>query len=152
MNMPSTVTVSTVSIRAKPDAVWSALTEPEHIKAWQYGADLETTWQAGSPIRFTATWREGDREHSFAQWGTVLTYDPPRSLSYTLFAPRPDLADIPENYFTMTYALERAGDETIVTLSMHDPRPTSRVATGDYDDNGILAALATCALALAETS
>jgi hypothetical protein len=55
----------------------------------------------GSPIRFTSEW-EGK---TFEQWGIVLDVEFPSCLSYSLFAPRPDLEDKPENYFAMTYTL-----------------------------------------------
>ena len=93
---------------ASPEAVWTALTEPEFVERWQYGSVLVTDWSVGGPIRFTTKW-EGQ---TLEQWGTVLAFQPPTMVRYSLFAPRPDLADVPENYFTMTYELVRDGDVT----------------------------------------
>lgn len=77
--------------------MWAALTDPVHVKRWQYGSTLLTTWAIGSTIRFAS---EGE-DQTFEQWGTVLAFDPPSQLRYSLFAPRPDLEDRLENYFTM---------------------------------------------------
>jgi len=52
-------------------------------------------WYAHS---FHAEWN-GQR---FEQWGRVIAFNPRVSLKYSLFAPRPDLTDSPENYFFMT--------------------------------------------------
>lgn len=114
------------------------VTEPSYVKQWQYGSDLSTDWAAGCPIRFTSEW-EGQ---IFEQWGTVLEVDPPVMLRYSLFAPRPDLVDRAENYFTMTYTLAEDAGATILTITQEDPRP----GTGEPDesaeaDNPVLAAL-----------
>ena len=39
-----------VQVSASPDQVWQALTEPEQIKAYFFGAEVDTTWAPGSPI------------------------------------------------------------------------------------------------------
>ena len=95
------------------------LTDPAHVRQWQYGSVLETDWSPGSPIRFTAEW-DGQR---FEQWGTVLAFDPPVELRYSLFAPRPDLEDRPENHFTMTYRLAAESGGTTLTIVQQDSRP-----------------------------
>ncbi len=116
--MTSTST-SSIDIRASAERVWFALTNAEQVPQWQYGSQLLTDWSVGGPIRFVSRW-EGQ---VFEQWGTVLEFRPLESLSYTLFAPRPGLADLPENYFVMTYALEQLGDRTRVSITQEDPRP-----------------------------
>jgi uncharacterized protein YndB with AHSA1/START domain len=110
---------SSIEIKATATEVWHALTNPEMIKQWQYGSVLETTWEPGTPIRFTAEWN-GQR---FEQWGRVIEVIPPVSLQYTLFAPRPDLDDRPENYFLMSYRLEEREGKTLLAITQDDPRP-----------------------------
>jgi uncharacterized protein YndB with AHSA1/START domain len=119
--------ISTVTITAAPEAVWTALTVPAYVAKWQYGSVLATDWRVGHSIRFTTEW-EGQ---VFEQWGTVLSFDEPTKLHYSLFAPQPGLEDTPENYFTMTYELARAGDSTTVTITQEDPR-----VRDEPDDNG----------------
>lgn len=126
---------------AAPEAVWTALTVPALVARWQYGSVLATDWRVGGPLRFTTEW-EGQ---IFEQWGTVLSFDEPTQLHYSLFAPRPGLADVPENYFTMTYALAREGDATTVTITHDDPRVSDEPDSGGENDgaesNPVLVAL-----------
>ena len=132
-------TVSRVHVDAPREAVWAVLTEPEHVRAWQYGSELITDWSLGAPIRFVAQWQG----QTFEQWGTVLGFEPQTRLSYSLFAPRPGLADLPENYFTMTYALTDDDGGTDVVITRDDPRPISDADDEAADDaeNPVLAAL-----------
>jgi len=92
----------------------------------------------GSPIRFRAEW-DGQ---VFEQWGTVLEFDAPRRLQYSLFAPRPGLVDRPENYFTLTYTLRDEDGATTLLITQDDPRPGSDEAQSDADEeNPVLGAL-----------
>jgi hypothetical protein len=52
----------------------------------------------------------------------VLTVEPPTTIKYSLFSPRPDLEDVPENYFTMTYSLKEQDRKTELTITQEDPR------------------------------
>ncbi|GGF16577.1 SRPBCC family protein [Subtercola lobariae] len=118
--MAYSTSTSFIDIAASTERVWAAVTRPELVLRWQYGSHLITDWSVGGPIRFISEW-EGQR---FEQWGTVLEFSPAQSLKYTLFAPRADLADVPENYFVMTYTLTRSGDSTRITIVQEDPRPS----------------------------
>jgi uncharacterized protein YndB with AHSA1/START domain len=84
---------SVVKILAPAGKVWRALTEPELVKQWQYGADLLTTWEPGTPIVFRNEW-EGQ---VFEQKGTVLEFVPGSRLKYSLFFPHPGMDDRPEH-------------------------------------------------------
>ncbi|UFS57451.1 SRPBCC family protein [Subtercola endophyticus] len=124
--MAFSTSTSFIDIDAGADRVWAAVTQPELVARWQYGSRLLTDWRVGGPIRFVSEW-EGQR---FEQWGTVLSYEVPRELSYSLFAPRPDLADVPENYFTMTYTVSPVANSsgaprTRLTIVQVDPRPAA---------------------------
>ncbi len=111
-------TTSQIAINAPAEKVWDILTKPELVRLWQYGSELITTWEPGTRIHFRSEW-EGQ---VFEQWGTVLEFAPTKLLKYSLFAPRPDLADSPENYFFMSYALNEAGGSTTLTITQADPR------------------------------
>ncbi len=111
---------SIVKILAPASKVWLALTVPELVKQWQYGADLLTTWEPGTPIVF---WNEWNGQ-TFEQEGTVIEFTPESRLKYSLFAPRPDLQDIPEHHFFMTYELTESGGATSVLIRQEDPRPS----------------------------
>jgi uncharacterized protein YndB with AHSA1/START domain len=112
------VSRSSVTINAPRDDVWTAVTDPDYVRQWQYNSELTTDWVVGHAIRFSAEWQGQTLE----QWGTVLVFDVPIRLRYSLFAPRPGLEDRPENYFTMTYELIDVGDGTRVTFIQEDHR------------------------------
>ena len=112
-------TDSVVDILAPASKVWSALTVPDLVKQWQYGADLLTTWEPGTPIVFRNEWNG----QVFEQKGTVLEFTPVSRVKYSLFFPRPDLQDIPEHYFFMTYELTESGGSTSLLFRQEDPRP-----------------------------
>lgn len=129
--------VSAIDLDAPAERVWRALVDPEKVKLWQYGSDLITTWKPGSPIRFITPW--GDK--TFEQWGTVIDVVPFKLLKYSLFAPRPDLADSPENYFVVTYKLEESNGMTKLSIIQDDPRPPAQPTTEDDSGNAILSGL-----------
>ena len=134
--MKTTDTV--VVLRAPARKVWLALTTPELVKQWQFGTDLQTTWEPGTPIVFRNAW-DG---RTFEQRGTVLEFTPESRLRYSLFFPHPGLRDVPEHYFFMTYELTARDDGTSVLFRQEDPRPASPdEAAGGDEAAGMLALL-----------
>jgi len=111
---------STVTILAPATKVWRALTSPGLVKQWQYGSDLLTTWQVGTPIVFRNEWNG----QVFEQKGNVLEFLPESRLKYSLFFPRPDVEDVPEHYFFMTYELTESEGVTSLLVRQEDPRPS----------------------------
>lgn len=128
---------STIEINAPADRVWDALVNPSKVKLWQYGSDVVTSWEPGTPIRFITAWGE----KVFEQWGTILEFSPNKRLKYSLFAPRPDLNDSPENYFYMTYLLEESHKGTKLSIVQDDPRPQTQPVQEDDGANAILQGL-----------
>ena len=45
----------------KPNAskqkIWDILTKPEFVKLWQYGSELQTSWEIGTTIKFRTEWQ-----------------------------------------------------------------------------------------------
>ena len=129
---------SVVKILAPAKKVWRALTEPDLVKQWQYGSDLLTTWEPGSPIVFRNEWNG----QVFEQKGTVLEFAPASRVRYSLFFPRPGVNDIPENYFFMTYELTESNGLTSLLFRQEDPRPSQPdAASGGEDGPDVLSAL-----------
>ncbi|MBS1681040.1 MAG: SRPBCC domain-containing protein [Bacteroidetes bacterium] len=126
--------ISRVTINASLQKVWDTLTKPELVKQWQYGSNLQTSWGIGSKIKFVTEW-EGK---IFEQWGTVLEFTPNTKLRYSLFAPRPDLEDKPENYFEMVYTLTEQNGQTNLEIVQEDNRPNSVQEEVQGEDNPIL--------------
>jgi uncharacterized protein YndB with AHSA1/START domain len=126
--------ISKIAINATIQKVWATLTKSEFVKLWQYGSDLQTSWEVGSKIKFITEW-EGK---IFEQWGTVLEFNPTEKLSYNLFAPRPDLKDIPENYFVMIYNLTEDSGQTKLEIIQEDNRPNAVQEDEQGEENPVL--------------
>lgn len=123
-------TDSIIEIHAPASKTWLALTVPDLVKRWQYGSDLLTSWEPGTSIVFRNEWNG----QVFEQKGTVIEFVPGRRLKYSLFFPRPDLQDIPENHFFMTYELTERDGVTSVLFRQEDPRPTPPDASSGADE------------------
>jgi uncharacterized protein YndB with AHSA1/START domain len=121
---------STVTILAPAKKVWLALTSPGLVKHWQYGSDLLTTWEIGTPIIFRNEWNG----RVFEQKGKVLEFLPESRLKYSLFFPRPDLQDIPEHRIFMTYELTESEGVTSLLVRQEDPRPSAPVEAPGGDE------------------
>jgi len=129
--------ISTIKLNASLDKVWETLTSPEKVKLWQFGSDLITTWEVGGNIEFITEW-EGQ---IFKQWGKVLEIKPNELLKYSLFAPRPDLEDKPENYFVMNYVLTVENGQTKLEIIQEDNRPNAVQEEPQGEENPILKSL-----------
>lgn len=126
--------ISKLTLNASAEKVWDALTNPEKVKAWQYGSELKTDWKVGNEIRFKSEW-EGQ---IFEQWGTVMEFNPFRNLKYNLFAPRPDLEDKPENYFEMEYILTEKDIGTELQIIQKDNRKGAKQEEEQGEENPVL--------------
>jgi len=131
------ITLSTIQINAPLASVWEAVTKPELVKQWQYGADVITDWQKGSPIVYHSEW-EGT---VYEQIGTILEIEPEKLVKYTLFAPRPGLDNTQENSFTMTYSLEETDGQTTLTITQDDPREQQPQEQAEESENSVLNSL-----------
>ena len=94
---PTTATqVYQLYIRATPEEVWHAITDPAVVARFFHGAQVESTYEVGTKLRSLSP----DRSQV---WGdnTILEADPPRRLVHTwrsLYDP--DLAAEPESRVT----------------------------------------------------
>ncbi len=124
-NVMTTTTVSAtqvyqVYIRASQEQVWDAITRPELVARFFFGAQVEATYEVGSRIR---SWSP-DRTQ---QWGdnTVLECDPPRRLVHTwrsLYDP--EMAAEPESRVTWEIeALPQGFSRLTVTHDRLDASP-----------------------------
>jgi uncharacterized protein YndB with AHSA1/START domain len=129
--------ISTVTLNAPIQKVWDALTMPEQVKLWQFGSDLITNWKVGSSIEFITEWQGT----TFKQWGTILEIRHHELIRYSLFAPRPDLEDKPENYFIMNYILSSDHEKTILNILQEDNRPNAVQEAPQGEENPILQSL-----------
>jgi uncharacterized protein YndB with AHSA1/START domain len=123
-------------IHAGPDEVWEALTHPEKIKAFFFGADVESDFRPGSPI----TMRGEFNGKPYEDKGQIVEVRPRERLSFSHFSPSTGAADAPENYHLVTYQLEPRGEAaTEVTLTQSNltggVRPSDEKMRGEYEKN-----------------
>jgi uncharacterized protein YndB with AHSA1/START domain len=105
-----------IVINAPTSAVWEALTKPELIKKYFFGTNTETTWKVGSPIRFHGEY-EGKK---YEDKGTVLAFEPEKSLQYSYWSSMSGIEDKPENYVTVTYSLSAENGKTKVVITQEN--------------------------------
>jgi uncharacterized protein YndB with AHSA1/START domain len=131
--------ISTLALNASIGRVWDVLTKPELVKQWQYGSDLITDWKVGGDIRFRTEWNG----KVFEQWGKILEIVPGKLIRYSLFAPRPDLEDKPENYFVMNYILSEEKGFVQLNIVQEDNRQGAVQEPPQGEENPVLKALKT---------
>jgi uncharacterized protein YndB with AHSA1/START domain len=122
--MTGQVATADVDISASPGQVWTALTDPKLIKQYMFGADVETSWEVGAPIR----WKGEYEGQTFEDKGEVVEVVPEERLTVTHFSPLTGQEDKPENYHTVTYELTARGDRTHLALEQ-DNNPTDEAAS-----------------------
>ena len=117
------VATAEIDVRASPSRVWSALTDPDLIEQYMFGARVVTDWAPGSPI----TWKGEFEGRPYEDKGEVLEVVPERRLELTHFSALGGAEDVPENYHTLTFELEGDDDTTHVSLSQ-DNNPSAEAA------------------------
>jgi uncharacterized protein YndB with AHSA1/START domain len=111
MNDKFTAEAST-TIHAPASKVWDALTKPELIKQYLFGADVISDWKVGSPITYKGEWQG----KSFEDKGKIIEFEPEKRLRSTHWSPLSGVPDSPENYHTVTYELSEKDGSTDVAI------------------------------------
>jgi len=123
---------NSISINAPKAKVWDALVNPEQTKKYMFGCEPVSDWKPGS----TLLWN-GEDEGKLITFvkGNIVEIRPEEYLAYTVIDPNnPNVPDIPENYLTVTYALEEKDGVTQFRVTQGD---YSIVADGQnrYEDS-----------------
>jgi uncharacterized protein YndB with AHSA1/START domain len=122
------VAISTIAIEAPPSRVWSVITDPKSVGELFFGSEVITDWTVGGPIIWRGEW-EGK---PFEDKGEIIAFEPGRRLETTHFSPLTGQPDVPENYHTLTWTLEPAGTQTVLTL-MQDNNDSPAAAEHSKD-------------------
>jgi uncharacterized protein YndB with AHSA1/START domain len=123
------VAVAETEIEAPPSRVWTALTDPDEIEKYMFGARVVTDWTPGKPI----AWRGEVDGKPYEDKGKILEFEPERRLRVTHFSPLSGDEDTPANYHTLTFELEAAGEGTRVALRQ-DNNSTAEAAEHSRDN------------------
>ena len=126
---------ATVDIDAPRSEVWRSLTDPETIKEYYLGAEVQTDWQVGSSITF-----KGERKGKpYEDKGEILVFEPERKLAYSHFSPMGGKPDAPENYHVVDVTLDEREGTTHVTLRQSNLKggatDEDRANRDDYEKN-----------------
>ena len=118
--------VSIITINAPAASVWDALVNPEQTKKYMFGCETVSDWKPGSPL----LWRMNyEGKELIAVKGEVIAIEPGKRLVYTTIDPNnPAMADVPENYLTVTYELSTQNGQTTLTVTQGD---YNKVADGE---------------------
>jgi uncharacterized protein YndB with AHSA1/START domain len=108
----ATAKVSRV-VEAPVEEVWDAITTPETVRAFFMGAEVESDFRVGSPIRFRGKFKG----KAYEDRGEILVAEPEKVLSFSHYSPMSGAPDTPENYHVVTYELTPEGEQTRVTLT-----------------------------------
>ena len=109
------VVTGVTDVNADVAKVWNALTNPAIIKEYFFGANTVTDWEVGSEIAF-----EGEYQGTkYRDHGVILENDLHERISYTYWSGFNGLADEPENYSLVIYALKpKSGNLTELSWTM----------------------------------
>jgi uncharacterized protein YndB with AHSA1/START domain len=111
--MANVVAKAEIDIDASRNEVWHALTDPDTITKYFFGATVSTDWRPGSPI----VWSGEYKGKPFEDKGEIRDVEHGRLLRMTHFSPMSGLPDTAENYHTLTFELDERQDGTHVTLT-----------------------------------
>jgi uncharacterized protein YndB with AHSA1/START domain len=107
----------TVVIAALPADVWNALTDPAAMRVWmgepEMAIDVDTDWRPGSAIVISGVHHGPFRNH-----GIVLDAVPGALLRYTHLSSVSALADLPEHYSVIAFALDAVEGGTALRLTV----------------------------------
>ena len=133
MNEPTAQVSQTVD--ASPAEVWNALTTPAKLKQFFFGADVESNWEVGEPVRMRGEYN-GKR---YEDKGEILVAEPGRRLAFSHWSAMSGAPDAPENYHVVTFDLAPRGQGTEVTLTqsnlLGDAKPSDAEHKADYEKN-----------------
>lgn len=100
-------------IKADPQKVWAALTDPKEIKKYLFGTEAISDWKKGSSLIFKGEWQGKQYEDK----GTILEIEPEKVLKFSYWSAMSGKPDSPENYSTLTFSLEASGDTTQLSIT-----------------------------------
>lgn len=107
---------SSILISSTKDKIWDVLTNPNKIRVYMYGSNVETDWHVDSPILF-----KRNRIHESApvsdkpviDKGVILDVQPQRFLKFSFYNSMEGYEDLPENYSIISYSIDEIDNAQI---------------------------------------
>jgi uncharacterized protein YndB with AHSA1/START domain len=131
-------------VDAPPSEVWKAITDPAKLKRFFFGADVESGWKPGDPIRMRGEFKG----KAYEDKGEIREAVAGERLSFSHYSPLSGAPDRPENYHVVAFDLAADGDGSRVTLSQSNLDGTVKASVkehrAEYEKNwqGVLDGLA----------
>ena len=123
------------TIAAPPAEIWRALTSPEKLKKYFFGADVESSWRVGDPIHMRGEFKG----KSYEDKGEILAAESGKRLAFSHWSALSGAADRPENYHVVTFDLAPNRDGTTVSLTQSNltggVKPADRENRAEYEKN-----------------
>lgn len=118
--LPSATQVYRIFIRATPQAIWQAITDPAWTQKWGYGLEDDYDLRPGGKYRgMPNQWMRGMGMTNVIVDGEVIESDPPRKLVVTWrMAINPALNA--EGFTRLTYEIEEGGGGVTRLSVIHD--------------------------------
>lgn len=104
MQQPQFESRSTLFIPVPPAAAWRALTEPEQIRQYMFGAEVETSGVVGGPISYRYEW--GGKP--FVDRGTIVALEPGKALRMTVARETDSGEAVPDGFNTLAFEVAPA--------------------------------------------
>jgi uncharacterized protein YndB with AHSA1/START domain len=122
-------------VDAPPAEVWKAITDPAKLKRFFFGAEIESGWKPGDPIR----WRGEFKGKPYEDKGEIREAVPGERLSFSHYSPLSGVPDKPENYHLVVFDLAPEGKGAKVTLTQSNldgsVKPSDREHRAEYEKN-----------------
>jgi uncharacterized protein YndB with AHSA1/START domain len=134
--MPFSSTAS-LDIRAPLSSVWDAITKPEIVKQYFFGTNLVTDWKVGSPLFFRGEWQG----KTYEDRGTVLSFQPMKSLSYNYWSSFSGLEDDPALRQIIRFDLDSVDDRVRITIRQSNVDTQTRADHSATNWRSVLEAL-----------
>jgi len=128
---------ASIDIHAPLASIWDAITKPEIVKQYFFGTNLVTDWKVGSPLFFRGEWQG----KSYEDKGTVLSFEPMKSLSYNYWSGFSGLEDKPETRQIIRYDLAPASVGVLLTIHQSNVDTQARADHSATNWRSVLQAL-----------
>lgn len=106
------------TINATLSRIWQYLTVPNLMKQWMLDQDTQldiySDWQVGSSIVMKGKLHQVEIEN----WGTILEFEPEKTLTYTHLSSISHLPDVSESYCKMSFELSAGEEGNVVALTI----------------------------------
>lgn len=92
-----------IIFKADKNTVWDLIINPKKTKQYMFGCEVLSDWRIGNQILWKGVLENGT-ELIYAK-GIITEYKEGKKVTFTMFDPNIEIADIPENYIKLTYEI-----------------------------------------------